>query len=80
MIGILKAMLGLSASVYTAVYVAFIDPHQLSFLLLLAIMPSILALLCVIFINIVPFIQSEPHTKVLPSTFVARSWCVMAAF
>lgn len=60
-------MLGLSASVYTAIYVAFLDPHSVSFLLLLAILPSFLALGCVIFINRVPFIQSEPHTKVTHS-------------
>lgn len=62
-IGILKAMLGLSASVYTAIYVAFLDPNSIAFLLLLAILPSVLAIFCVLFINRVPFIQSEPHTK-----------------
>ncbi len=63
-IGILKAMLGLSASIYTAIYVAFLDPDSVTFLLLLAILPSLLALLCVPFINKVPFIQTELHTKV----------------
>jgi len=57
-------MLGLSASVYTAIYVAFLDPNSVTFLLLLAILPSVLAIFCVLFINKVPFIQSEPHTKV----------------
>lgn len=57
-------MLGLSASVYTAIYVAFLDPHSLTFLLLLGILPSLLALVCALFINKVPFIQTEPHTKV----------------
>ena len=64
-IGILKAMLGLSASIYTAIYVAFLDPDSVTFLLLLAILPSLLALCCVLFINKVPFIQTELHTKVL---------------
>lgn len=64
MIGILKAMVGLSASVYTAIYVAFLDPNSVTFLLLLAVLPSVLAVLCVLFINRVPFIQAEPHTKV----------------
>lgn len=57
-------MLGLSASIYTAIYVAFIDPDPVAFLLLLTIVPSVLALCCVPFINKVPFIQTEPHTKV----------------
>ena len=63
-IGILKAMLGLSASAYTTIYVAFLDPDATSFLLLLAVGPSAVALLCLPFINFVPFIQVEPHTKV----------------
>ncbi|KAK9813424.1 hypothetical protein WJX73_007856 [Symbiochloris irregularis] len=62
-IGILKALLGLSASAYTTIYVAFLEPDAVSFLLLLAIGPSVVALLCVPFINFVPFIQVEPHTK-----------------
>lgn len=65
-IGILKALLGLSASAYTTVYVAFLEPDERSFLLLLAIAPSAVALICVPFINFVPFIQIEPHTKVSP--------------
>ena len=63
-IGILKALLGLSASAYTTVYVAFLEPDASKFLLLLAIGPSAVALLCVPFVNFVPFIQVEPHTKV----------------
>lgn len=59
-------MLGLSASIYTAIYVAFLDPDSVTFLLLLAILPSLLALICVPFINKVPFIQTELHTKVQP--------------
>lgn len=62
-IGILKALLGLSASAYTTVYVAFLEPDASKFLLLLAIGPSAVALLCVPFVNFVPFIQVEPHTK-----------------
>lgn len=69
MIGILKAMLGLSASIYTAIYVAFLDPDSVTFLLLLAILPSLLALCCVPFINKVPFIQTELHTKVHTEVF-----------
>lgn len=63
-IGILKAMLGLSASIYIAIYVAFIEPNVQAFLLLLAILPCILAIILAPFINFVPFRQQEPHTKV----------------
>lgn len=63
-IGILKALLGLSASAYTTIYVAFMEPDAVKFLLLLAIGPSVVALLSIPFINFVPFIQVEPHTKV----------------
>lgn len=57
-------MLGLSASIYIAIYVAFLDPHVRAFLMLLAVLPCILAILSAPFINFVPFRQQEPHTKV----------------
>lgn len=63
-IGILKALLGLSASVYTTIYFAFFEPHSIRFLLVLAIGPSAIALTFMIFLNHVPYIQVEPHTKV----------------
>ncbi|KAK9818432.1 hypothetical protein WJX72_012528 [[Myrmecia] bisecta] len=62
-IGILKAFLGLSASVYITIYVAFLEPNEVSFLKLLALAPTAVALVCMIFINYVPYIQVEPHTK-----------------
>ena len=62
-IGILKALLGLSASIYTTLYVAFLEPDEPKFLLMLAIGPSLIALCVAPFINFVPFIQVEPHTK-----------------
>ncbi|KAK9856798.1 hypothetical protein WJX84_010738, partial [Apatococcus fuscideae] len=62
-IGILKALLGLSASVYTTIYFAFFEPKSIRFLLALAIGPSAIALTFMIFLNHVPYIQVEPHTK-----------------
>eukprot|EP00884_Botryococcus_braunii_P011942 jgi/Botrbrau1/20749/Bobra.0058s0077.1 len=62
-IGVLKAFLGLSASLYTTLYMGFLDPDATSFLLLLALGPALTVLLCSIVINYVPYIQVEPHTK-----------------
>ncbi|KAK9831891.1 hypothetical protein WJX81_006335 [Elliptochloris bilobata] len=62
-IGILKAFLGLSASAYVTLYVSFLDPNAIAFVLMLAILPALLCLLCSPFINYVPYIQVEPHTK-----------------
>jgi hypothetical protein len=44
--------------------VSFLEPDALRFLLVLAIAPTVVALLASPFINYVPFIQIEPHTKV----------------
>lgn len=63
-IGILKAFLGLSGSFFTTVYVSFLDPDAVSFLMMLAIVPSAIVLTCSCFVNYVPYIQVEPHTKV----------------
>ena len=41
-VGLLKSFLGLSASLYTAVYVALLAPHVEDFLLLLALAPTML--------------------------------------
>lgn len=63
-IGILKAFLGLSASAYITIYVSFIEPDAIKFLKILALAPTAVALFSSLFINYVPFIQVEPHTKV----------------
>lgn len=63
-IGILKAFLGLSGSFFTTVYVSFLDPDAVSFLMMLAVVPSAIVLTCLCFVNYVPYIQVEPHTKV----------------
>lgn len=52
-IGILKAFLGLSASAYVTLYVSFLDPDATAFVLMLAILPALLCLLCASFINYV---------------------------
>lgn len=62
-IGILKAFLGLSASAYITIYVSFLEPNAIKFLLVLAVAPVSVALVASLFINYVPFIQIEPHTK-----------------
>lgn len=66
MIGVLKAFLGLSGSFFTTVYVSFLDPDAVAFLLMLALVPCAVVLACTPFINYVPYIQVEPHTKVSP--------------
>ena len=63
-IGILKSFLGLSGSFFTTIYVSFLEPDATSFLLLLAVVPSAIVLVCTFVINFVPYIQVEPHTKV----------------
>jgi hypothetical protein len=63
-IGILKAFLGLSGSFFTTIYVSFIEPDAVSFLLMLAVIPAAVVLACTFFVNYVPYIQIEPHTKV----------------
>ena len=57
--GSLKGFLGLSATIYTAVYIAIFQPDTITFLLFLALCPSLLALFLVIFINRVPDVYHE---------------------
>jgi len=52
-IGILKAFLGLSASAFVTLYVSFLDRDAAAFVLLLAILPALLCLLCAPVINYV---------------------------
>eukprot|EP00884_Botryococcus_braunii_P017132 jgi/Botrbrau1/4101/Bobra.152_3s0049.1 len=60
-IGILKSCVGLSASVFTSIYVGFFQPDALDFLLFLAVAPALVNLLCLPFINRVPFPQASEH-------------------
>ena len=55
--GILKAFLGLSASIGTAIYTGYFAPQALDFLAFLALGPAALAA-CTI-----PFLNHVPHTQ-----------------
>lgn len=61
-IGIMKAFLGLSASIYSTLYMT-VCHTQLQFLLLLATVPSAVALTASIGVNLVPYRQEEPRSK-----------------
>lgn len=52
--GVLKSLVGLSASVYTSIYVAAFRPDALSFLLLIAVAPTALGLCAMPFFNALP--------------------------
>eukprot|EP00878_Enallax_costatus_P019833 GHUV01020938.1.p1 GENE.GHUV01020938.1~~GHUV01020938.1.p1 ORF type:complete len:645 (+),score=182.60 GHUV01020938.1:242-2176(+) len=61
-VGVLKSFLGLSSSIYTSIYVALFEPDAVRFLLMLAIVPPVLALLLSMALNYVPFVEvSEGH-------------------
>ncbi|CAL8464603.1 g4138 [Coccomyxa elongata] len=53
-VGVLKSLVGLSASVYTSVYVAAFRPDALSFLLLIAAAPTVIGLCAMPFFNALP--------------------------
>ena len=55
--GVLKAFLGLSASIGTAIYTGYFAPQALDFLAFLALGPAALAA-CTI-----PFLNHVPHTQ-----------------
>ena len=56
-VGIMKSCIGLSASVYTALYLGLYAPRSTDFLLFLAGAPTVLALACGPFVGHVPYIQ-----------------------
>jgi MFS family permease len=56
-LGIIKSGVGLSASVYTAAYSGLFQPRADHFILFLAVVPSLVSLVGLLFINHVPFIQ-----------------------
>ncbi|KAK9815489.1 hypothetical protein WJX72_004521 [[Myrmecia] bisecta] len=58
-VGLLKSCVGLSASVFTTLYVAFFQPDAVRFLVFLAVAPAAVGLAALPFINYVPFIQSS---------------------
>ena len=60
---------GLSASVFTSLYLAFFQEDVIAYLLFLAVVPSATNLLFAFFINFVPFEQSgeTPATTGAPA-------------
>lgn len=69
-VGILKSFLGLTATIYTSIYVAVFQPKTIEFLLFLALCPSFLALVLSGFISIVPL---EYHLDDAPSAALLRT-------
>lgn len=61
-VGILKAFLGLSASIYTTLYVTFCE-RRLDVLWLLAVVPSSCCVVAGMGVNLVPFRQAEKTSK-----------------
>ena len=49
--GVLKALVGMSASIFTTIYVAGFRPEALSFLLFIAVAPAVLGLLALPFLD-----------------------------
>ncbi|KAF6251968.1 Nodulin-like-domain-containing protein [Scenedesmus sp. NREL 46B-D3] len=58
-VGVLKSFLGLSSSVYTSMYVAFFEPDAVAFLLMLALLPTVLAALLSLGLNYVPYVEDS---------------------
>jgi uncharacterized membrane protein YgcG len=56
-VGLVKAAVGLSASLYASAYTGFLQPRADRFLLALALAPSAVALLALPLVNCVPFTQ-----------------------
>ncbi|KAL6780447.1 hypothetical protein ACKKBF_B13115 [Auxenochlorella protothecoides x Auxenochlorella symbiontica] len=56
-VGIIKSCEGLSASVFTAIYLGVFAPHAKPFLLFMAVAPAVIDLVGTLFVGHVPFIQ-----------------------
>lgn len=59
-VAVLKASVGLSAALYTAVYTGLISPNAAHYLLFLAIAPSLCALVACLFANVTPCAKGGP--------------------
>ena len=72
--GILKAVFGISASVYALIYANAFEPDGISFFLFAVLAACTLALLAIPFFNIVPFRQEQesPGAHMLLRCFC---WC-----
>ena len=55
--GILKAFVGLSASVFSTLYLGLFASHVVRFLAFLCLAPAAVALAALPFLNCVPFVQ-----------------------
>eukprot|EP00164_Ancoracysta_twista_P002476 GFYU01003287.1.p1 GENE.GFYU01003287.1~~GFYU01003287.1.p1 ORF type:complete len:539 (-),score=151.26 GFYU01003287.1:174-1790(-) len=66
-VGLLKSFTGLSASVFTQVYVGFISPDAIEFLLLLGLTIGVMGLIVSLFLNVVPDYLNTPDDN--PSRF-----------
>ena len=58
-VGIIKAGVGLSSSLYTAAYIGAFQPHIDNFILFLAIVPASVGLICLPMVNYVPYVQKS---------------------
>lgn len=65
-VGILKAFVGLSASIYSSIYAAVYSPDPISFLYFVATGPPALALVLICLINLVPEAYHEPDALPKP--------------
>ena len=50
---------GLSGAVFTSLYVGFLQPDTLAFLLFIAVTPTVVVLIAACFVNFVPFVQDR---------------------
>ena len=67
---------GLSGAVYTSLYVGFLQPDTLGFLIFIAVVPTAVVLIAACFVNFVPFTQAKEiptHTGDLPCTAMDMS-------
>lgn len=60
---------GLSASLYTTLYMATFEPDVASFLLLLALLPPLLVGLAAFAVNVVPYV--EDHETAAPTAWLS---------
>ena len=75
--GILKGFLGLSASICATIYIGVFKPHELSFLLFLALFPAALGLLALPLLNVVPF-EEQSQSPDVHHGFTPGTWAEYA--
>ena len=65
---------------YTSLYVGFLQPDTLGFLIFIAVVPTAVVLIVACFVNFVPFTQAKEipaHTGDLPRTAMAIDWLTL---